>query len=25
VKGEQFGFRFVAPLPLLTLAQILAR
>lgn len=24
VKGEQFGFRFVAPLPLLTLAQILA-
>ncbi|MBB4616852.1 PilZ domain-containing protein [Sphingomonas abaci] len=24
-RGDQFGFRFVAPLPLLTLAQILAR
>ena len=24
-RGEQFGFRFVAPVPLLTLAQILAR
>lgn len=25
VKEDQFGFRFVAPLPLLTLAQLLAR